>query len=274
MSEAARSPEAADAQTSEHLLRSSALSKNFGGVQALQGVNLDVRRGEIRGVIGPNGAGKTTLFNLLAGVMRPDAGNIAFGGRDITGASVQERVRLGIARTFQTPQLFMGMSVLENVMAGTHVRHRGGMLEAVFGAARTRQEEDEIRTRAREVLEFVTLREESEALCGTRSYGSQRRVEIARALASNPQLLLLDEPMAGLNPGERAALVELIRRINMRTTIILVEHNMRVVMGLSHRITVLDFGTRIAEGTPVEISKDPAVISAYLGSGSVRAAPS
>jgi len=266
------SPSVPSTNSPSVLLKAAGVSKRFGGVRALQSIDLVVRRGEIRGIIGPNGAGKTTLFNMLAGVMRPDTGTVQLDGVDITRASMHQRVCLGMSRTFQTPQLFPGMTVIENVMAGTHVRHRSGMLQAMFGRDGIRREEEAVRMKAREIADFVGLRDEDDALCATRSYGSQRRIEIARALASEPQLLLLDEPMAGLNPAERADLVELIRRINQKTTVVLVEHNMRVVMALSGRITVLDFGTRIAEGTPDEIARDPAVIRAYLGSGSVRAA--
>jgi len=252
------------------------LGIRFGGVVALDGYGLELAEGELLGLIGPNGAGKTTVFNLLSGVLRPTAGRIVFKGHDLTGAPAQRFARLGIARTFQNIRLFRELSVRENVMAALHMRHGAGFAATLLGLPALHRAEREITQRADRCLATLGL----EALAGMRAgdlaYGDQRRVEIARALASEPSLLLLDEPAAGMNPHEMAELVGLIGRLHreLGLTIILVEHDMKVVMGVCRRIQVLDRGQVIALGRPEEVQNDPAVIASYLGTrrrGAARA---
>ncbi|MCC6474214.1 MAG: ABC transporter ATP-binding protein [Burkholderiales bacterium] len=258
---AARSP--ADARV---LLRALGISKKFGGVRALEGLSFSIRRGEIYGLIGPNGAGKTTLFNLLTGIDAPDAGTFEFDGRPLAGARPHQVARAGIARTFQNIRLFANLSVLENVMIGRHARSRAGVLGAILRDRATRAEEAHIEQRALALLEFTGIAARANDAAGTLSYGEQRRLEIARALASEPLLLCLDEPAAGMNAAEGLALKALIESVRAQgVTALLIEHDMRLVMSVCDRVLVLDQGERIAEGTPREVRSDPAVIAAYLG---------
>jgi branched-chain amino acid transport system ATP-binding protein len=252
------------------LFETRALTKDFGGVRAIDALDLDVDDGEIVCVIGPNGAGKTTLFNLVSGMVPADQGEILFEGRSIVGLRPSQILELGIARTFQTVRLFPEMSVRENVMVARHCRTRSGMLKAIFQAPSFRREEEETRQWAEQALAFFGSR-----LTGWRfdtparslSYANRRRLEIARAMASEPRLLLLDEPTAGMNPRETQELTELIRRLRDATgvTIVLIEHDMRVVKGVSERVVVLDYGQKIAEGPYADVASNDRVIEAYLG---------
>ena len=245
------------------------LSKTFGGVRAVDGVDFHADAGEIVSVIGPNGAGKTTLFNVVTGFYAPDAGEMRFEGNSLVGLKPNQVTKLGIARTFQTIRLFPNLTVLENAMVGQHCRTRSGVLGPILKLPRTRKEEDDIRKSARDVLKFFgdRLIPREEQLAVELAYADRRRLEIARAMATEPRLLLLDEPVAGMTPVEKKEMVALIGRLRDERgyTIILIEHDMPVVKGVSDRVFALDYGSRIAEGTYDEVSNDPRVIEAYLG---------